>query len=148
MIRVLLLVLAAAVLVAADGVAVERAWSRATAPAQTVGAIFCTLRNSGSEADRLVAVECALATTVELHEHAKGADGVMQMRAVAGGLAVPAAGAVELKPGSYHIMLFGLTQPLAKGGELAVTFVFAKAGRIAVTARINPAWAMGFDEVE
>lgn len=148
MIRCLLLVFLAAVLGAADGVALERAWSRATAPNQTVGALFGVLRNPGADEDRLQSASCALAAQVEIHEHAKGPDGVMQMRAVVGGLAIPGHGTIELKPGSYHLMLFGLKEGLAKGGELAVTLVFAKAGRVEVKARINPAWAMGYDETE
>ena len=148
MIRSLFVLLAANLLVAAEGLAVERAWSRASAPGQTTGAIYGNLRNSGATADRLIAAECALATTVEVHEHSKGPEGVMQMRAVAGGLAVPGNASLELKPGSYHLMLFGLKQALVKGGEVPLTFVFEKAGRIEVKARINPAWAMGFDEVE
>ena len=41
----------------------------------------------------------------------------MQMRQVVGGLPIPAKGSMALKPGSYHVMLIGLKQPLTVGGK-------------------------------
>lgn len=41
--------------------------------------------------------------------------GVMQMRKLEGGLAVPPSGEVELKPMGYHFMLIGLKAPLTEG---------------------------------
>ena len=38
-------------------------------------------------------------------------DGVAKMRPVGGGLEIKARETVELKPGSFHVMLIGLKQP-------------------------------------
>lgn len=144
MIRAGAVLLIAALLTGAE-LAVAQAWSRATVAGQEAGALY--LRISGGEADdRLLAAESPAAAVVEVHEHAKGADGVLRMQQVAGGLAIPARGTVELKPGSYHIMLIGLKAPLAKGAQVQATLVFAKAGRRTVAATVLDPWAMAYDE--
>jgi copper(I)-binding protein len=48
-----------------------------------------------------------------------------------------------LKPGSYHMMLFGLRQPLKEGDHLPVTLHFAGAGSVAVTAVVVKAGGAG-----
>jgi copper(I)-binding protein len=124
---------------------VSKPWSRATIAGAEAGAVFAVI-NGGDAADTLVSAESAAAQVVELHEHALGADGVMAMREVQGGLAIPARSAVELKPRSYHIMLIGLKAPLAKGARIPVVFVFKQAGRIAVEAEVLDPWAMAADD--
>ena len=49
---------------------------------------------------------------------------VMKMRAVQGGLELPAGAPVELKPGGYHVMLMDLKTPLRKDTTLPLTLVF------------------------
>ncbi len=39
---------------------------------------------------------------------------VMRMRALKNGIALPPGQTVELKPGSYHVMFFGLKAPFVK----------------------------------
>ncbi len=124
---------------------VASVWSRATLPGQEAGAVFATI-TGGVADDRLLSVTCALAAVSEIHEHAAGPDGVMQMREVAGGLLIPALGAVLLKPRSYHIMLIGLKQPLAKGTPLALTMVFRDRGPVSLQADVLDPWAMTFDD--
>ena len=62
------------------------------------------------------------------------------MREVTGGLPVAANGSVELKPGSYHVMLIGLKKPLKVGETIPLTLDFEKAGKVSLTV---PVWAMG-----
>jgi copper(I)-binding protein len=59
---------------------------------------------------------------VEIHEMAMQGD-VMKMRAIPGGLELPAGKAVELKPGGYHVMLMELRQQLKEGETVPVTLV-------------------------
>lgn len=139
MMRHLALLACAAGATAAD-LTVESPWSRATAPGAPAGAVFCTLVNAGAEADRLVAATCAVADTVELHTHARGADGVMRMRPVEA-IPVPAGGRVLLKPGAEHLMLIGLKRPLAAGEVLPLTLRFARAGEMTVLAQVGAAGA-------
>ena len=51
----------------------------------------------------------------------------MKMRAVQGGLALPAGKPVELKPGSYHVMLMDLKVALQKDTTIPLTLVFKDA---------------------
>jgi len=52
-------------------------------------------------------------------------------------LEIPAGGSVELKPGSYHIMLIGLTRELKAGERIDITLKFEKAGDVKVTAEVR-----------
>jgi len=96
-----------------------------------VGAAFMVIENKGKTADRLIAATAENADHVEIHEMSMS-DGVMKMRELAGGLEIPAGGKVELKPGSYHLMLMGLKQPIAAGSVVKGTMTFERAGKTAV----------------
>lgn len=52
---------------------------------------------------------------------------VMKMRAVEGGLELPAGKTVELKPGGYHVMLMDLKAALPKDSTIPLTLVFKDA---------------------
>ena len=52
-------------------------------------------------------------------------------------LEIPAGGSVELKPGSYHIMLIDLTRELQAGEKIDLTLKFEKAGDVKVTAEVR-----------
>jgi copper(I)-binding protein len=56
--------------------------------------------------------------------------GVAKMRPVEGGLEIKPGETVELKPGSFHVMLTGLKQPLEKGQKVKATLQFEKAGKV------------------
>lgn len=132
--RALLPLLPALVLLAATGastVTMRDAWVRATPPGAATAALYGVIENTGSAADRLVAVETDAADAAELHSM-ESEDGMMVMKPVAGGLAVPAGGAVTLKPGGYHIMLVRPARQIQPGDRVHVTLVFAQAGRIAL----------------
>jgi hypothetical protein len=103
-------------LVLAD-VSVTNAWVRGTVAGQTVTGAFMELK--ASEHATLLGVSSPVAGTVEVHEMSMD-KGVMKMRAVPK-LALPAGKAVTLKPGSYHIMLMDLKQPLKKGDSVPLT---------------------------
>ncbi len=141
--RLLLLILASCAWSAE--LSVSKIWSRATVAGQEAGAVFATI-TAGSTADRLQSASSAIAAVVEVHEHAAGADGVVQMRAVIDGVAIGAGSTVELKPRSYHIMLIGLKQPLVKGTPLTVTLMFSQHAPITVQAEVLDPWAMAFDD--
>jgi periplasmic copper chaperone A len=132
---IFLLVLAG--IASAADIKVQEVWSRATPPGAVTGAIFAELSNAGAAPDQLIGAEVAatVADKVEVHQSSKSSDGVMHMAPVAA-VEIPAGGEVELKPGSYHIMLFGLKQPLIEGQKLPVTLIFAKAGKLEAKSTI------------
>jgi periplasmic copper chaperone A len=105
-------------------------WARETPPSATTGAGYLTVRNTGTDADRLIAVETAGAEKVEIHQSINE-NGVAKMRPVAG-IDIPAGGSIELKSGGYHLMLIGLKDGLAEGMRVPGTLTFEKAGKIDV----------------
>lgn len=108
---------------AADPVAVDGAWARASVQGQKATGAFMHL--TAPEATRLVRVESPAAGVAEVHEMKMEGD-VMKMRALPG-LDLPAGKRVELKPGGYHVMLMDLKAPLTQGASVPLTLVFQDA---------------------
>jgi len=114
---------------------IKHPWSRATVPAAKVGGGYFTVVNPTDAPDRLVGATADVAQKVEIHQMAVK-DGVMTMRAVEGGLEVPAKGELTLQPGKegggYHLMFMGLKKPLVEGEKIPGTLTFEKAGKVSV----------------
>ena len=108
----------------AQPVDVKAAWARATVQGQMATGAFMTL--TAKDGARLVGVSSPVAGVAEVHEMKMDGD-VMKMRAVEGGLDLPAGKAVELKPGGYHVMLMDLKTPLVKDTTIALTLLFKNA---------------------
>lgn len=111
-------------------------WARATPKSAPVGGGFLTVTNTGVTADRLVSVTAGVSDKVELHEMSMEG-GIMKMRALDGGITVPAGGKVELKPGGYHVMFIGLKAPLEAGKSFKGTLIFEKAGPVEVEFQVE-----------
>ena len=98
------------------GVTVTDAWARATAPGQTTGAAYLTIKSDG--AAKLVGASTPAAKSAQLHEM-KTQDNMMKMRPV-DSIDLPAGKAVKLS-GDYHIMLMDIIQPLKSGATFPLT---------------------------
>lgn len=120
----------------AGPIEIDHPWSRATPGGATVAAGYLTLKNTGAAPDKLVSATAPFAGKVEIHEMAV-TDGVMTMRPLPDGLAIPAGGSVALKPGSYHIMFLDLKQPLKEGTKVDGTLTFEKAGTVSVQFQVD-----------
>jgi periplasmic copper chaperone A len=118
-------------------ITVEQPWARATPVGAMTGAVYMTLINKTETAVRLFAASSDVASKVQIHEMAV-VNGIMQMRKLVDGLAIPASGSVMLKPGGYHVMLIGLKKRLIAGQTLPLTLTFAKTGTISITVPIQP----------
>jgi copper(I)-binding protein len=105
----------------AQTVEIKDAWARSTVQGQKATGAFMKL--TAKEGAKLVGGSSPAAGVVEVHEMKMEGD-VMKMRAVRGGLDLPAGKAVELKPGGYHVMLMDLKAPLAKDSTVPLTLVF------------------------
>jgi len=90
---------------------IKEPWVRGTVPAQKATGAFMQL--SSKAGVTLVGVASPAAKVVELHEMVMD-NNVMRMRAVPR-LDIQPGKPVELKPGSYHVMLIDLNKPLSKG---------------------------------
>src|SRR5262245_8568254 len=102
-----------AILIAADAHAqdykagplvIAHPWTRATPKSATVAGGYLTITNTGSAPDRLTGGSAEVARKFEIHEMSMDG-GVMKMRELKNGVEIPPGATVELKPGSYHIMM-------------------------------------------
>lgn len=108
----------------AQTVEVRNAWVRSTVAGQKGTGAFMSL--TAQESTRLVGVSSPVAGVAEVHEMKMEGD-VMKMRPVAE-LELPAGKTVELKPGSYHLMLMDLRQTLPKDTSVPLVLRFRTAG--------------------
>jgi copper(I)-binding protein len=120
---------------AAELITVSKPSIRATAPGQTVSGAFMTLVNNSETAYALTSVSFSGASTVEIHETSMNED-MMRMRKVSH-IDIPANGSVELKPGSYHIMLIGLEKEMKAGTAETLTLTFSDDSQKTVEALVG-----------
>lgn len=106
-------------------------WTRATPKGATIAGGYMTIANKGTALDKLIGGSSAAAGRFEVHR-VEMEGSVMRMRPVDGGLEIKPGETVELKPGSFHIMLMDLKQPLAKGQRIKGTLEFEKAGKVEI----------------
>ena len=104
----------------AQGVTVDEPWARATVQGQKATGAFMKL--SSKDGSKLVGASSPAAGVTEIHEMKMDKD-VMKMSAIPS-LPIPAGQTVELKPGSYHVMLMDLKGPLADKSMVPVTLMF------------------------
>ena len=95
------------------------AWVRQPLEGRDVTAAFLVVENHGAAARAIVGASSAGADKLELHEM-KLDNGMMRMSPV-DRIEIPAGGRVELKPGGFHIMIFGLKKPLVPGTSMPIT---------------------------
>jgi periplasmic copper chaperone A len=114
-------------------VKVEGGWARATVQGQKATGAFMKL--TAPQAMRLVSVSSPVAGVAEIHEM-KMEGTVMQMRAMPE-LNLPANKVVELKPGSYHLMLMDLKTPLMKDTSVALTLTFKDAKGVETQQQVS-----------
>lgn len=101
-----------------------------------VAGMFAEVTNNGTEAVKLTGGSAADVGMVQIHEYIK--EGTKEvMKEVPGGLEIPAGGTVELKPGSYHVMLMGVTADWQPGDEVDVTLDFSDGQQVSVDADVE-----------
>lgn len=100
-----------------------------------VSAAYMVVVNNSNTADAIVKADSDVAKSVELHNVIME-NNVMQMRQVEA-IEVPANGQVELKPGSYHVMLIGLNRDLKEGEEVLIKLTTRSGKTIEVKAPVR-----------
>lgn len=108
---------------------------RAPAPGAKVTGAFLIIKNGGKADRKLVRAESPVAKVTELHTH-KEEGGVMKMRPVSE-IPVPAGGEAVLKPGSFHVMLIDLEQPLKVGDVVPITLGFDDGSSVKVEGPVK-----------
>mgnify|MGYP002716523020 FL=1 len=119
---------------AQEGLAIRDAYVRSANP--RTAAAFMVVENHGAADCRLTGVSSDAAERVELHTHAEQ-DGVMKMQKIEGGIDIPAGADHALARGGDHVMLMGLTKPLADGDTVALALDFGPCGTQQVEAALD-----------
>ena len=127
---------------AAHDVTAKQAWSRATPKGAKVAAGYLTIENRGVQPDRLLSASSGAAAKVEIHQMSMQ-DGIMTMRPLDGGLAIPPDTTVTLVPGGDHIMFIGLIAPFEEDQRIPVLLNFERAGKIETIFEIGSVGAKG-----
>ena len=123
-----------------SGIQVHKAWVRAVPPSSKMSAAYMMLHNNSTAEDHLVSAESNVAKVVELHNVRRKGE-MMEMYQVKN-IGIDANGKRELLPGSYHVMLIGLKQPLKVGDEVELTLNFMHAGAVKVKAPVKESGMM------
>lgn len=123
----------------AQNVEVSNAWVRSTVQGQKGTGAFMNI--TAKDGAKLVGVSSPVAGVAEVHEMKMEGD-IMKMRALPV-LDLPAGQTVQFKPGSYHLMLMDLKQPLSKGSTVPLTLRLQDAQgietRLEVSVPVNTA---------
>lgn len=120
---------------AGQSLTASKAFSYACAAGGDCG-VFMTLTNSSRQADTLVAAKSDVAARAELHTIVGDMASGMTMQQVAN-IPLPASSSVDLKPGSLHIMLFGLNKDLKTGDTFPLTLRYEKGGEATVQVQVK-----------
>jgi copper(I)-binding protein len=120
----------------AGAIEIGHPWARATPRGASVAAGYIKLSNTGSTPDRLVGGTSEAAGRVEIHDMTM-TDGVMQMRPLKDGIELKPGQTVELKSGSFHLMMVGLKQQLQQGQRIKGTLIFEKAGPVDIEYQVE-----------
>jgi periplasmic copper chaperone A len=110
---------------------IENAFARPTPGGATVAVGYVTIVNAGNTPDRLVSATSDISAKTQIHEM-KMDNGVMEMRELTDGLAIPAGATVALQPGGDHFMFVDLKHGVNPGDVIHTTLTFEKAGKVDV----------------
>jgi periplasmic copper chaperone A len=99
-------------------------------------AAYMRLVDAGTAPDELISATSPVANKVELHVF-DVANGVYGMHPVHAIEVSPGAAATILRPGSAHVMLEGLKQPLKAGERFPLSLTFKNAGKIQVEVPVE-----------
>jgi periplasmic copper chaperone A len=131
----------AAALAAKANVDVTEVWTRAS-PNGTTAPIYLHIV-SAKDPDKLIGVDSAMATHIELHDDSpQAAAHVIATPAVD----IPGGGTVNLAPGGRYLTLVGLKAPLKEGDSFLITLKFDKAGTESAAVKILGAAAAGLPQ--
>jgi len=130
----------------AKGIVISNARVLPPFPGKDTAAAYFEIANHGPAADRLVSVSSPISDAVEIHNHIEE-DGVMKMRMVKDGIALAPGASVELRPGSYHIMMFKAELP-DNQDDVALTLTYENAESVTVIAPVEGRGDEAEDEKE
>ena len=120
---------------AADGISAVDSHVRMVPPGQPTTGAFFVLKNADDKDHKVVKVESAAAKVTEMHTHVNEG-GMMKMRPIKD-IEIKAKSEAVLKPGSLHVMLIDLKQPLKEGDNVALKLTFEDNSSKEITAPVR-----------
>lgn len=122
---------------AGGDILVREAWVREMPPVSPVTAGYLTLDNKGAAERTLIGGESPYFETVELHRtvHAEGMASMVQQERIT----IAPGASLEMRPGSYHMMLIGAKQALKAGDTVPLTLLFADGLKVPVSMPVRKA---------
>jgi copper(I)-binding protein len=117
----------------AGGITVDHPWARPATSGNS--AAYFVIGNAG-EGDRLLGASTDVAATVEMHSTTVDAQGIGRMVPVQA-VDVPHGAEAKFAPGSRHVMLIGVKQPLIESEKFPLTLTFEKAGAVTVEVAVG-----------
>lgn len=124
----------------AGEITISQPWTRAVGERALTAAGYMVLHNTGTTADRLLAASSPLARAVELHQSVN-TDGIVRMRPLPDGIALPPGETVRIDPAGLHLMLIGPVGGFKPGAKVPLTLRFERGGEIAVELAVESAGA-------
>ena len=115
----------------AGALQISQPWTRATPKGAQVAGGYLKITNTGTMPDRLTGGSADVAKRFEIHAMSMDG-GVMKMRELKDGVAIPPGKTVELRPGGSHIMMMNLARSLAIGEKVKASLTFERAGKVDV----------------
>lgn len=100
-----------------------------------LSAAYMVIENAGA-ADKLLGASGDVAAMIQVHQ-TKESNGMMMMEEAKDGVDVPANGALELKPGGYHVMLMNVKNQLKPGDTFKLTLKFSSGAEIPVDVTVR-----------
>ena len=101
---------------------ISDAYARTSMPGVLNSAAFMTIKNNSDKDVNLVAANTDKSDVTELHTHINE-NGMMKMQKV-DFIKIPAKSQAVLKPGSDHIMLMNLANPIKEGDQIKINLKF------------------------
>lgn len=103
-------------------------------PGRDTAAGYMSITNHSQSDDKLVSVTSPISGAVEIHNHIEE-NGVMKMRQV-DGIMLKAGETVELKPGSFHLMMFKANLPEDQN-DVSLTLNYEKAPSVTLIVPVE-----------
>lgn len=114
---------------------ISKAWIQEAPPSSTVHGGFMTILNRGDEAMTITSVESPSYEEVQMHK-SEEKDGMASMIRQKE-LKIPAHSVLELKPGSYHLMLMKPEKKMKAGDEVKLIIHFSNGEQISQIATVQ-----------
>lgn len=113
------------------GPVISNAVIRPNPPGHSMTSAYMNLANYTNRIMTLISATSDIAEKIEIHEYILS-EGMMKMRPIHQ-LAIASKQTVELKPGGYHLMFFGLNKSIEKNDEVRVILGFKDNARQDIT---------------